>query len=196
MSMKARVAIIITVVVLLSYVTVCAVSAGMQGVSPYYVSWAEFYASINDLSTEADLIAVGTVKDIVGVTSDVIGNPRWGPDILYFTDFAFSVEQVLKGPQDVGKVIIHQTGAAGKREIWDDPLLKPGDEYVLFLHEYETGKYFILGGPQGRFQIIEGEVFSMNNILSPGIVSLPPGLDVKGMDEASFLESVIASIGS
>lgn len=196
--MKARAAIIITIVVFLSYVTVCAVSAGMQGVSwsEDAVSWAESYASIKDLSTKADLIAVGTVKDVVGVTSDVIGNPRWGADILYFTDFAFSVEHVLKGPQDVGEVIIHQTGAAGKQEIRDDPLLKRGDKYVLFLHEYETGKYYILGGPQGRFQIIENQVFSMNNILSPDIVSLPPGLDVRGVGKANFLDSVIDSIGS
>jgi len=194
--MKARVAIIITMVAFLAIL--CSVSVGgMQNLAIVAsASWAESYASIEDLSAEADLIAVGTVKDVVGVTGDVIGENRWGPIILYFTDFAFSVEQVLKGPQDLREVMIHQTGAADKWEIRDDPLLKPGDKYVLFLHEYETGKYYILGGPQGRFQIIAGEVFSMNNILSPDIVSWSTGLDVKGVEKASFLGSVIASIGS
>jgi hypothetical protein len=191
--MKSRVAIIITMVAFLAIL--CSAAVSMQNLTiELGVSWAESYANIEDLSAEADLIAVGTVKDVIGVTADVVGAARWGPVALYFTDFAFSVERVLKGPQDLREVMIHQTGAAGKQEIPDDPLLKPGDKYVLFLHEYETGKYYILGGPQGRFQIITGEVFSMNNIL-PGIVSLPPGLDVKGVEKASFLESVSAIIG-
>ncbi len=192
--MKVRVAIVIAVVAFLAIL--CFVSVGMQsGDILVTVSWAESYSNIEDLSTEADLIAVGTVKGVVGVNSEVVGEDRWGPIILYFTDFAFYVEQVLQGPQDVGEVIIHQTGAADEYEIRDDPLLERGDRYVLFLHEYETGKYFILGGPQGRFQIIEDKVFSMNNIL-PVIISLHPGLDVKGVEKANFLESVIASIGS
>ena len=193
--MKERVAIIISLVAFLAIL--CSVSVGgmRSGATLVEVSWAEYYASIEDLSAEADLIAVGTVKGVVEVTGDVTGEARWGPVILYFTDFAFSVEQVLKGPQNVMEVMIHQTGAAGKYEVRDDPLLEPGDKYVLFLHEYETGKYYILGGPQGRFQIIEGEVFSMNNVL-PGVVYLWPELDVQAVEKETFLGSVIASIGS
>jgi hypothetical protein len=192
--MKARVVMIITMVAFLAIL--CSASVSMQNLTVEVdVSWAKGYAGIENLSAEADLIAVGTVKNIVGVTGDVVGEDRWGSIILYFTDFAFSVERVLKGPQVIREVIIHQTGAVGEYEIRDDPLLERGDKYVLFLHEYETGKYYILGGPQGRFQIIENKVFSMNNIL-PVIISLHPGLDVKGVEEANFLESVIASIGS
>lgn len=194
--MKARVAIMITLVAFLAIL--CSVSiGGMQSgamLGEAGASWAESYASIEHLSAVADLIAVGTVKGVVEVTGDVIGEDRRGPRILYFTDSAFSVEQVLKGPQDVREVLIHQTGAAGKYEIRDAPLLKRGDKYVLFLHEYETGKCSILGGPQGRFQIIEGEVFSMDNIL-PGVVFLSPGLAVQAVEKESFLESVIGSIG-
>lgn len=195
--MKARVAIIITMVAFLAIL--CSVSiGGMQSgamLGQAGASWAESYESIEHLSAVADLIAVGTVKGVVEVTGDVIAEARWGPVILYFTDFAFSVEQVLKGPQDVREVMIHQTGAARKYEIHDDPLLKRGDKYVLFLHEYETGKCYILGGPQGRFQIIDGEVFSMDNIL-PSVPDLGPGLGVQAVELESFLESVIASIGS
>jgi hypothetical protein len=157
------------------------------------VSWAHFYATIKDLSAEADLIVVGRVKGVVEETSDVVGEARWEPVILYFTDFIFSVEQVLKGHENVREVVIHQTGAVGKDEIRDDPLLEPGDSYVLFMHEYETGRYFILGGPQGRFQIIGDKVFSMNNVL-PGIVFLAPDLDVRGVEKEIFVKSVIASI--
>ncbi len=192
--MKMRLVMIIAMVAFLAIL--CSVSVSMQNLTfEVDVSWAKGYAGIEDLSAEADLIAVGTVKNIVGVTGDVIGEDRWGPIILYFTDYAFSVERVLKGPQDIREVVIHQTGAAGKEEIRDDPLLERGDGYVLFLHEYDTGKYYILGGPQGRFQIIENKVFSMNNIF-PVNISLHPGLDVKGVEKANFLESVIASIGS
>ena len=194
--MKARAVVILTMVAFLA--TLCSGFLGMQSEDIRWlvagVSWATGYKGIEQLSAEADLIAVGTVERVIGVTGDVIGEVRWGPIMLYFTDFAFSVERALKGPQDVGEVLIHQTGAAGKMEVPDDPLLEPGDKYVVFLHEYETGKYLILGGPQGRFQIIENEVFSMNNIL-PGIGSPVPGLDVKGVEKASFVESVIASMG-
>jgi hypothetical protein len=155
------------------------------------VSWANSYKNLEELSDVADMIAVGEVKDVLGVTSDVVSEARWGPISLHFTDFSFSVDQVLKGPRAVSEILIHQTGAKGKDEISDDPLLEIGDKYVLFLHEYETGKYYILGGPQGRFQIINEHVFSMNNILTDKVF-LTPGLDVKGIEKDSFIDSIIA----
>lgn len=194
--MKARVAIITTLVAFLAIL--CSMSGRMQSGfiwMPAETSWAESYESIEEISTEADLIVVGTVEGILEVTSRLVAELRGGPYFIYYTDFAFSVEQVLKGPQDATEVMIHQTGAEGKLEVSDDPLLKPGDEYVMFLHEYETGKYYIMGGPQGRFPIIEGEVFSMDYIL-PVVLDLWLELGVEGMEKESFLESVLANIGS
>jgi len=195
--MKARVAIIISMVVFITVLFSVAVGGIQKEPTLVEASWAKYYASIEDLSAEADLIVVGTVKGVVEVTSNVLAMARWGPVIHYVTDFAFSVEQVLKGVQDVREVMIHQYGAAGEQEVRDDPLLKQGDKYVLFLHEYETGKYYILGGPQGRFQIINAKVFSMDNILPPERnCLLSPGLNVEGVEKESFLASVVANIGS
>jgi hypothetical protein len=156
-------------------------------------SWAESYGNLEELSTAADLIAVGQVKGVLRVTGNVLGQATWGPISRYYTEFAFSVHRVLKGHGSEEEILIHQTGAEGKSEISDDPLLETGDKYIVFLREYEPGKYCILGGPQGRFQIINGQVFSMNHV-SPDRVSFGPsfGVDVNGTEEQSFIDSVTA----
>jgi len=156
------------------------------------LSWASHYQDICELCTEADLIAVGEIDRVINETSDKVAEAEWGPVIIYTTDFAFWIEQILKG-KEAKEIILHQTGAAGKEEISDDPLFKLGEKYILFLHEYEAGKYFVLGGPQGRFKIIDDKVFSMNRVL-PDKVVLDPGLDVNRMDKESFINSVVANL--
>ena len=153
------------------------------------VSWAEYYVDIGELCDTADLIAVGEIGGVISESGEKVAEARWGDVMLYTTDFAFQIEQVLKG-EGVEEIILHQTGAAGKQEVSDDPLFEPGERCVLFLREYEAGKYCVLGGPQGRFMIIDDEVFSMNHVLTDEIVILSPDLDFAGVD----LESVIASV--
>jgi hypothetical protein len=104
----------------------------------------------------ADAVVVGTVEKAIATTSSG-GIP--------FTDFNFSVDQWLKGSASAGtEILIHHTGGASTgatTEADGDPLLVPGESDVLYLHEYEPGKYFILGGPTGRNPVINGKVTAM-----------------------------------
>ncbi|MFL6116488.1 MAG: hypothetical protein ACJ786_34795, partial [Catenulispora sp.] len=34
----------------------------------------------------------------------------------------------------------------------EDPVFTVGEAATLFLHEYEPGKYYVIGGPNGRFK--------------------------------------------
>lgn len=57
--------------------------------------------------------------------------------------------------------MLHQTGINVNDkivEIDDDPLFNVGEESVLFLHQYEPGKFFVLSGPFGRFTVEKGVV--------------------------------------
>jgi hypothetical protein len=95
----------------------------------------------------------------------------------------------MKG-EDIKEVVITQTGADGKDEIKDDPLFKSGEGYLLFLHEYEPGKYFVTGGPQGRYKIIGGKVYSMNHLLPSETYFPPEGLNMDGVLINDFVESI------
>lgn len=154
------------------------------------ISWAYAYDNVEQLSIKADLIVVGRIAKVIAETSEGI----WGAGHLYFTDFSFDVDKVLKG-KEVKQITIHQTGAVGKQEVSDDPLFVPGEQYILFLHEYEDGKYFVLGGPQGRFKIVGDEVFTMNRVL-PDKVVLPQGLDINGMQKTDFIDSISRQVSN
>lgn len=157
------------------------------------VSWAEYYADIGELCDAADLIAVGEIDRVISESSEKVAEARWGGVLLYTTDFAFRIEQVIKG-EEVEEILLHQTGVAGKQEVRDDPLFEQGERCVLFLREYEAGKYYVLGGPQGRFEIIDDEVFSMNHVLPDEAIWLSAELDFDGVDLESFIASVEASL--
>ena len=191
MKIKFTFTIVVVAVMSLS-IFACSAENGSQERFESAVSWANHYHDIGDLCTEANLIAIGEIKNVINETEDKVAEARWDPVVVYFTDFTFQVDKVLKG-DEVKEIILHQTGVSGKQEIKDDPLFKPGEEYILFLQEYETGKYFVLGGPQGRFKIINDKIFSMNRIL-PDKVLLDSGLDTDNIDKENFIDSVSANL--
>ena len=152
-------------------------------------SWAQ-YGNMAELHAEADLIAAGIIGGTTEEGEEKIGEPRWGADYLYYTDFSFKVEQVIKG-KEVKEIAIHQIGMSGEVQLADDPLFRLDENWILFLREYEPNKYFVLGGPQGRFKVIEGKVFSMDHVL-PEEVMLPTDktLEANGMDKEEFIQII------
>lgn len=135
------------------------------------VSWARGYGSLKELAISPYTTVV--VKGVViGAESyvETLREPTLGPGLV-FTDYVLEVQLVLKGSLKVSDTItIHQTGGTVggyTMVVWDDPPLHVGDTLVLFLHEYEPGKYFIEGGPQGRFTIRDGSVYSLGEIHAP-----------------------------
>jgi hypothetical protein len=127
-------------------------------------SWAAEYESLGALKRSADLAVQGEFERTIRVTMDEHRIP--------YTDFGFTVQRILLRPRSGspvsvgGTVEIHQTGAASSdviTEVEDDPLFRIRDRAVLFLHEYSPGKYFVIGGPSGRFSIVHGVVTPINN---------------------------------
>src|SRR5487761_1710802 len=66
-------------------------------------------------------------------------------------------------------------------QIADDPLFKVGERVVLFLHEYSPGRYFVVGGPSGRFELqADGTVRPFND----------EGVRMTAMSEEAFVGEV------
>jgi len=119
------------------------------------------YKNMKELAGNSTAIITGETVGIKQVFMSGI------PEIP-MTDYNFKVDRVIRGDLKPGDVItIRQTGAESNDKIVlleGDPLLKQGDKIVGFV-EYVPGYdvYLIIGGPQGRFNIQNGMVYSMDN---------------------------------
>jgi hypothetical protein len=154
-------------------------------------SWGHFYNNFREMFSDSfvDAVVFGEISRVVSVQIEPSPKAASGSLHLAFTDFEFKIERTLKG-KEAGMIILHQTGAEGDFEIHDDPLFKIGEKYVLFLHKYEEGKYFVTGGPQGRFKVIGDKVYSMNYALPPENYVPSVGLDTNAIDLGTFVDEV------
>ena len=184
--LKSRLFIVLLIAVIIVSVLVALVIINHDstvGPAIACVSWADEYDSFEELTSVADLIVVGSIDRVIAETSE----GRWWRSRPFSTDFSFNVDSILKGAQ-VTRITIHQMGAAGELEVRDDPLFSSGERYILFLREYESGKWAVLGGPQGRFMVVGDQVYSMNNIL-PDRVDVG-ALEVNGLQKEVFIDSI------
>jgi hypothetical protein len=149
------------------------------------VDWAIYYQNLAELYRGADLIAYGEIDRIIEVQAQTISHTDRGDIIHYNTDFDFNIIQVLKG-DETEEAVIHQLGAAGKMTVMDDPLFEPGEAYILFLRKTESGICVVLGGPQGRFKVNDGKVYSMDNAYTDKII-ISPELSYNGVDLNNFI---------
>lgn len=74
------------------------------------------------------------------------------------TNIAFTVTKPLFGAQTEGETVVLNF------EPGDEPLPVRGEEYLAFLSLKETGIYWTVGGPVGRFKIDDGQLFELNNV--------------------------------
>lgn len=115
-------------------------------------SWSASYKDLKSLKAASDVVIEGSIAAIASETLDTATN-------IPYTDFTVSAHQVVHDPQ--GRVhgttvIVHQTGGVVNDTLYqfeDDPLFQVGEHVVLFLHEYAPGKYYVEGGPTGRFEV-------------------------------------------
>jgi hypothetical protein len=126
-------------------------------------SWAKLYHSLKDLKHDADLVVQGSVSQVLDTQAPSQTTP------YPMTDFLFTVTRVLHDPAHrlLGSLLtLHQTGGVIGRTLYqvgDDPLFRTGEQDILFLHEYQSGFYFVLGGPSGRFLVEHGQVRPIND---------------------------------
>jgi predicted alpha/beta-hydrolase family hydrolase len=134
-------------------------------------SWAVGYTDLKSLKAASDVAIEGTIAAVAGET--VAEN-------IPFTDFTLSIHKVVYDPH--GRihgttVLVHQTGGIVNNtlnENSDDQLFRVGEQVVLFLHEYDPGKYFVEGGPTGRFEVRSGIV----SAASTDGMAVPPSTSI------------------
>lgn len=103
------------------------------------------------------------------VSGHVDGRSQDVADGLLFTDFSFRVSRGYRGDARDGQdIVVRQTGGIQADgiavEMRDDPLFAEGVEYLLFLkQDPATGKYFVAGGPDGRFVIRNGLIVTLSD---------------------------------
>lgn len=167
-----------------SVISGCAQSSQTQGAqtqgSVVYLdaSWPRAYHDLGSLKKDSDIAVAGSITGIANQTVD---------QNIPYTDFTFQVSQTIVDPKHLvtgSTITIHQTGGVLNKqqfEVKDDPLFHVGEQAVLFLHEYSPGKYFVVGGPTGRFAVLNGLV----NAMSPQGVQL-----AKPVPEATFATQI------
>ena len=120
-------------------------------------SWSVHYNGIEGLCKAENLDLIARVKIGDGIQENRIG--------LNMTVFTAEVEDLIYGSREDNVDIImtgwvdHDTKTI--HEISDDPLMKKGDEFIIFARKNESGTYTILGGPQGRFLIENDTVYHL-----------------------------------
>ena len=113
-----------------------------------YASWAMAYPDIESLVAESELIAVVEATD----SSDKAGRTE------------VKVIDALYGCENDETFEIQQTGAlidSLRQEVYDDPLLDMGKQYLIFARRNNERMVTILGGPQGRFCYEDGKVSNL-----------------------------------
>lgn len=182
--MQKKTYLYLSAVLLILSVTTIYVDSQLE--SGYHASWIYNYKDVNELKESADLIVLGTVSDSVQEKSDEIDND------LIFTRSTIEITKVISGKADLKEVSVRQMGGHNGKEVVeleDDPLMKKGDEVILFLKEYETNKFKIIGGPQGRFIVDNGKVFSVGEYQDNDF-AITSGQETSGKQLSAFIESL------
>lgn len=130
-------------------------SGNRQKAQRFQAKWAPGYTDVKELDAHSDLAAAGRITRNLGEATDANGVTR--------TDFEFTVTKQSSNHKgdaaDSRTVVIRQTG--GKNDISaDDTLFQEGERAVLFLQEFEPGKYAVVSGPNGRFTLAGSKVTS------------------------------------
>jgi hypothetical protein len=134
----------------LMWVAACGAGSGDGGVTHLDADWTVLYHDLGHLKRASDLAVAGTFASASGQTVQ---------DGIPYSDFVFTVNRPIYDPGrrlQTTSITVHQTGGTlnGRvAEIQDDPLFRVGERSVLFLHEYSPGRYFVVGGPSGRFEV-------------------------------------------
>lgn len=156
-------------------------------------SWPIKYNSLRELtiSSNVDVIVIGVIMNAESYEEKAIDASEAH---LICTKYSFKVQCVLKGPQDLDVIEIHQTGGTINGEtliLLDDPPMHVDDVLILFLHEWEPSKYYIEGGPQGRFVVKDGKVYSLGEI-EHSAEALTSHLKTNGILLNQFIKSIVS----
>jgi hypothetical protein len=136
------------------------------------------YSSLAELRRDSTLVAEGSISAVAGVDSS-----------QNVTHFVFKISRVIVGNVSGGStdiILLQHNGAL----IYDPPM-HVGDDLVLFMRNTARldmpRAYVIVGGPQGRFILKSGKVYSVGDLYPEAKTTT---LSIQGMDESSFVAAV------
>ena len=114
-----------------------------------HVDWSKGYANLRELTLDSELIAFVTVQE----SAPTVGQ-------IPSTVFTVKIDTLLWGEPLDATFDIYMTGGKNAdgslTQVAGDPLMKEGEQYLVFCQENKDGTYTVLGGPQGRFRYREG----------------------------------------
>lgn len=119
-------------------------------------SWIYGYADVEDLTGHSDLIALVKVKEL---SRNIEGRV---PASIYDV----TVTDGILGCNKDDIISVYMTGGKNGNQIFEiksDPLMKKGQEFLIFAQKNQDGTYTILGGPQGRLVYCDGMLNSLKN---------------------------------
>lgn len=105
--------------------------------------------SEEELYSTADFIVRGKVKSTQAYADNELHSDLYTQVDLEVDEYLYSKSKSSE------KVLSFLQAGLPDMEFSVDPLYMVGEEYVLFLHYDLYGELFVVGGPQGRFRIIE-----------------------------------------
>lgn len=121
-------------------------------------SWVMNYGSMEQLIEYSDLIALVQVKGLAETT---------GSQSLPASIFEATVEDAILGCEKEDTIHIYMSGGKTKSniiiEVLSDPLLKEGQQYLIFASKNESGTCTVLGGSQGKLYYENGLLNSISN---------------------------------
>lgn len=152
-------------------------------------SWVHLYTSLSAEAQASPLILEGRV---VAVTR------TWTYRQVGFTQFSVLPITVLKGQVQSPSVLVDQTSvvlpqgsssAQLVRPATDNPLMQVGDTYIFFLTPsgLGDGAYFPVAGPQGRYVVQNGRIYSLDHIAPAAIGET---IQVDGVTPQAFEHSL------
>lgn len=140
-------------------------------------SWAHGYKSLEELVSAADIIVVATIVGPAIIDTD--GGSEHSVSSM-------RVEAVLKDYKrraNIDWFSVRQTGTRVATNALGDPIFERGQRVVLFMREYRDNVGVVLSGPNGRFDLKNGQVFAAGSAQ----IKLPAGLS-----EQQFAAQVMA----
>lgn len=149
--------------------------------------WSKYYTSVGEVIADSDAIVFGEVT-VSEVTSTSLPSAPGHISNYRHTDHTFRIDAVYKGKVDASSIVIEQSGDTGSY-IADSPQLPLGKQIILCLYEYAPGQYNIVGGPQGRYHVIDNEVYSLGEVFKPSAETCKD-LNVNGLSLESFIKLI------
>ncbi len=121
--------------------------------------WASYKKlTEEELYQQADMIVKGTVLS----ARDYTNHPS--PDLRnMYSEITLRINEAIRGTS-VDETIKFLQNGQSDCPMAVDPLLKPGEECLLYLQYDDSGMLHILGGPQGRYNITQDDNRIVNQI--------------------------------